>query len=112
MASLPRPEGPVIPAASSALDSRLGSRPADELPISLIMSCVNAAPLRGTCIFPAKSFLEQNHTRGAVLVGHHGSTAGAQNIARRGSARAGNGPRRGYGAASSGAALSAEGRHL
>src|SRR4051794_24869589 len=77
--------------------------------LSIIMPCLNEAETLETCIRKAKTFLEQHHIQGEIVIGDNGSTDGSQDIARRCGARVVDVPIKGYGAALFGATMAARG---
>ena len=67
--------------------------------LTILMPCLNEAETLAVCIRKARTFLEENHVDGEVLVSDNGSTDGSREIAAAEGARVVMTPERGYGSA-------------
>ena len=91
----------------------VSSRVAEEaVELSIVMPCFNEAETLGTCIDKARSYLEDNHVNGEVIVADNGSTDRSQEIARSLGARVVFVPEKGYGFALMGGIAAARGRYV
>jgi len=80
--------------------------------LSIVMPCLNEAETIGTCIQKAKTFLNQHHVAGEVVVADNGSTDGSQEIAMLMGARVVRIGARGYGNALMGGITASRGRYI
>lgn len=67
--------------------------------LTILMPCLNEAETLAVCIRKARTFLEENHVDGEVLISDNGSTDGSREIAAAEGARVVMTPERGYGSA-------------
>lgn len=92
---------------------RTNARPIVEpVLVSAIIPCLNEELTLGICIKKAQEAFARRGIRGEVVVGDNGSTDRSVEIAARLGARVVHQPIKGYGAAITAAATSAEGRYL
>lgn len=84
----------------------------NEVELTILMPCLNEAETLEVCIRKAKSFLEDNHVDGEILVADNGSTDGSQDIAKQNGARVVDIPVKGYGAALIGGCDAAYGKYV
>src|SRR2546423_347770 len=83
-----------------------------DLELTIVMPCLNEAETLEKCIVKARNYLEKSGVKGEVVIGDNGSTDGSQEIARKAGARVVDVPRRGYGAAITGAIEGSRGKYV
>jgi len=80
--------------------------------LTILMPCLNEAETLKICIDKARTFLDNHHIQGEVLIADNGSTDGSQDIAIQAGARVIAVNQRGYGAALAGGIAAAHGKYI
>ena len=80
--------------------------------LTILMPCLNEAETLGKCIKKARTFLDENHVDGEILIADNGSTDRSQEIAVKEGARVINVVKKGYGSALISGCRTAKGKYV
>lgn len=84
----------------------------DSCELSIVMPCLNEEKTLPSCIAKAKSFLEQHHVHGEIIIADNGSTDRSRIIAEEAGARVLSAEERGYGSAIRAGMAAAQGTYI